>query len=243
MDNSIREALIFVLSPTRFTIEIILSCWSRRDQASIVKIWNKSFLLISTTTCLIICAWTPVFSPWQTYFLILYAWILPLGRVNELVFAFWKDSLDRLNHLPTRMPLKRVERIQLLMRSYVETALNFGLLYYVCSVSVRGSVSDLYTILDAIYFSVITLATVGYGDIKPALSMSRFLTIYESLAGIVFVVLAVATYIGHSDSKTLSPLPLVTPRDRWLLASISIEVIYVTLGLWFAYCSLEQMHF
>ena len=43
------------------------------------------------------------------------------------------------------------------------------------------------TFSDAVYFSIITLTTVGYGDITPVTGYGRFLTILIVISGIVFI--------------------------------------------------------
>ena len=47
---------------------------------------------------------------------------------------------------------------------------------------------------DAIYFSGITLTTVGYGDVAPRLTALRFLALFESASGLVVISLAI-TYM------------------------------------------------
>lgn len=41
-----------------------------------------------------------------------------------------------------------------------------------------------WSILDSLYFSVITLTTVGYGDISPATSSGKLFTIFYIIAGV-----------------------------------------------------------
>lgn len=55
---------------------------------------------------------------------------------------------------------------------------------------VRESLVDLY------YFSFVTLATVGYGDVTPALSAARSLALAEMLCGVMFTAVLVARLIG-----------------------------------------------
>ncbi|MDR3618629.1 MAG: potassium channel family protein [Paludisphaera borealis] len=50
---------------------------------------------------------------------------------------------------------------------------------------------------EAIYFSFITLTTVGYGDIVPARSLSRVLSILEALMGQIFLTTFLAFLVGN----------------------------------------------
>ena len=49
---------------------------------------------------------------------------------------------------------------------------------------------------ELIYFSFTTLATVGFGDITPALIQSRFLTILEMVTGVMYVAILIARLTG-----------------------------------------------
>lgn len=48
-----------------------------------------------------------------------------------------------------------------------------------------------------LYFSVITLATVGFGDITPASGAARAVTMLEALAGQLYLVAVVGTVVGN----------------------------------------------
>ncbi len=50
---------------------------------------------------------------------------------------------------------------------------------------------------DYLYFSYITLATVGYGDYVPALSAGRALAVLEALVGQLYLVTVVALVVGN----------------------------------------------
>lgn len=56
-----------------------------------------------------------------------------------------------------------------------------------------------------LYFSFITMTTVGYGDFTPAGAVPRMLVIFEALLGQVFLVTAIARlvslYSGTSSNK------------------------------------------
>lgn len=49
---------------------------------------------------------------------------------------------------------------------------------------------------DLLYFSVITLATVGFGDITPASEAARAITVVEALTGQLYLVSVVAGVVG-----------------------------------------------
>lgn len=50
--------------------------------------------------------------------------------------------------------------------------------------------------MEAFYFSGVTLATLGYGDITPVHWVSRLLAVCEVFVGILIIAVAVASYIG-----------------------------------------------
>lgn len=58
-----------------------------------------------------------------------------------------------------------------------------------------------WTPFEALYFSVITLTTVGYGDLAPSTGISRAFTIGYVLLGIG-VIVAVATHIATQASAS-----------------------------------------
>ena len=87
----------------------------------------------------------------------------------------------------------------LLFVSYVELSVVFGDMYllisseFYCSNTNYCGVDTLY---GSWYYSVITLTTVGYGDIVPISNRARILAACEALAGVALVGLAVARLIG-----------------------------------------------
>lgn len=57
--------------------------------------------------------------------------------------------------------------------------------------------------IDALYFSVITLTTVGYGDFSPATDAGKLFTIFYILIGIGIILSFIDTVHNHyKDLKT-----------------------------------------
>ena len=66
------------------------------------------------------------------------------------------------------------------------------------------------TLSQRVYFSYVTLATLGYGDLTPATSMGRLLAVLETITGSLYLVTAVSlvvTRLGHERQ----PLPKRQP--------------------------------
>jgi len=55
---------------------------------------------------------------------------------------------------------------------------------------------------DVLYFSFITLTTLGYGDITPVTSFARNLTILESTLGQIFITVLIARLVGLHISRS-----------------------------------------
>ena len=49
---------------------------------------------------------------------------------------------------------------------------------------------------DVVYFSFVTLTTLGYGDISPVLPLARFLAYTEAVTGQFYIAILVASLIG-----------------------------------------------
>jgi hypothetical protein len=51
------------------------------------------------------------------------------------------------------------------------------------------------------YFSLVRLATVGYGDILPATSTARMLAMIQSVCGQFYIAVVVAVFVGMCSSQ------------------------------------------
>ncbi|MEU3663678.1 potassium channel family protein [Streptomyces sp. NPDC032940] len=71
----------------------------------------------------------------------------------------------------------------------------FAAAYYILAKQ-PGEFAGLHTRLDSLYFTVVTLATVGYGDITPQGQTARFVAILQILYSFVFLT-AAGTALGQ----------------------------------------------
>jgi voltage-gated potassium channel len=74
-----------------------------------------------------------------------------------------------------------------------------------------GQMSGLHTRLDALYFTTVTLATVGYGDIVPVGQTARVVVIVQILYTFVFLT-AAATALTRYLRARVTELPRRHPR-------------------------------
>ena len=77
----------------------------------------------------------------------------------------------------------------------------FALGYYVLEVMSPGQVAGLDTRTDALYFTLSTLATVGFGDVHAAGQVARALVIVQIVFDVIFVAAIAATVSGRFRSR------------------------------------------
>jgi hypothetical protein len=91
-------------------------------------------------------------------------------------------------------------RLQGAIAVYLLFGLAWAHAYHIVSILHPGSfnVSDgaLETVADWIYFSYVTLTTVGYGDITPMLPIARNLAVVEALTGQIYLAVLVARLVA-----------------------------------------------
>jgi voltage-gated potassium channel len=68
------------------------------------------------------------------------------------------------------------------------------------SIRIGSDPSDRQT--ELLYFSLITLSTVGYGDIVPLSGMARILTALEGVTGVLYIATTVAFLVGRFRNES-----------------------------------------
>jgi hypothetical protein len=123
-----------------------------------------------------------------------FVWLLASGLAMAALArqAFRRGSIDG-------------ERIFAALDAYLLAGLVFGVCYLMLEQSWPASfgapaANDL-DLAGAVYFSFVTIATLGYGDIVPVSQSARGLAILEAVAGQLYIAVLVARLVGlHSVS-------------------------------------------
>jgi voltage-gated potassium channel len=116
--------------------------------------------------------------------------------VRTLLFLAGLAVLVRLGVRQTRRATQRdavaAERISALVTVTNLIAVSFSGVYY----AIRDQFHGLQTPLDALYFSVTTMTTVGYGDITAVSQTARAVTIVQMIFDLVIVTTAISVVAG-----------------------------------------------
>jgi uncharacterized membrane protein YphA (DoxX/SURF4 family) len=85
------------------------------------------------------------------------------------------------------------------------------------SVAEQAGFARFGSIADFIYYSAITIATVGYGDIYPVHVLARLFVVTEVLYGALLVIFLISSFTAIS-------IPLTSERQKELLGEIEKEI-------------------
>ena len=131
-------------------------------------------------------------------FLVLYLF----SRGNEIFIAFINDALDKVEKKDSTSNLTYKDRLILAFRSYIELIIDFGIIYYILPLDWWKEKLAPSNIIESIYFSGVTITTLGYGDISPKYWLPQLLTVYQVLCGFVLIVVCFAVYLTNNETQT-----------------------------------------
>jgi voltage-gated potassium channel len=208
-----------ILSPTYVVADIRKKAADKEGgaekRAERIIAYNHRYLFFSI---LLFCAFG-VTDKWQMYpysdykklyyfILCLYIWMMPLSRCNEIFYAFISDALDKFCiSNKSKSALNYQQRLRLAFLSYLELIINFATIYYILPSCFWKKDAAFGNIIDALYFSGVTITTVGYGDYTPIHWFPKLLTVYEVFCGVILLVVCFTVYtsLGLSDREKRGP--------------------------------------
>jgi len=100
----------------------------------------------------------------------------------------------------SRFPANPIRSVLFSFVAYVQVVLCFAFWYLVLG-QVDGQFNEPVTPVAAVFYSFGTIATVGYGDLKPLTAGAKFLVAFELVAGLFFVAIIIAQVAGWSTAS------------------------------------------
>jgi len=131
---------------------------------------------------------------------LLWVLIAALAAAAAVRFALRAPSVDR-------------EHVSAALSAYLLAGLVFAVLYLAVDNVWPGSLFDTapgstgLSLDSAIYFSYVTLATLGYGDVVPRTPVARGLAVVEALAAQLYLTVTVARLVGLHARDTAGRPP------------------------------------
>lgn len=199
--EKLRYLGFWILSPSRMLFDI----WKKRtgDRTEFHRKWSRRFLVGELLAAGFIIVATLAFPDLRNCYafsilLLAVAW----SRINELAFAFYNDAFSKLGRKESASGLLPAERALMALRSYIGLIIYFSIAYYFIWIQTPFK-PEFGSYFDSLYFSAVTIATLGYGDFVATHWLTKALSIYQVLLGLLLIVVAIGTYIGHaSDEKS-----------------------------------------
>lgn len=204
------DIVALVLSQTRLLIVVLKLFAAHERHKNLIIGWNLALLCCSVAVCALADSLVrgakegDVFGPSAVHVSVssicIFLAYFATARIFEILYAFYKDAMDKVEKKPKRSCLTKKNRLQLLFLSYVELVLNYAIIYYFALRLGWASFSVVFEdISHAIYFSGVTIATVGYGDQYPTSTLARYIVMGEVVSGILLFVVSLAVYLGGDD--------------------------------------------
>jgi len=115
--------------------------------------------------------------------------------------AFYTYILANLLQYVLRRDVMTADKLYGAVAAYILVAVLWAYLhgvtqYFYPGAYAFGGTPKALDMTELIYFSFTTLATVGFGDITPALVHSRYLTVLEMVTGVMYVAILIARLTG-----------------------------------------------
>ncbi|MBI2803477.1 MAG: hypothetical protein HYX68_00655 [Planctomycetes bacterium] len=203
----------YVKCPSRKEKQVDVCEWRlRQTYENAIDIYHLAwlFLLIFVYAIVVFgCSLQCCLRPWGTVSVLV--GVLPLYRLGEIMAV-----ILQLHISASYEPSKRTRAVIHAVMHFLEVALAFAVFYCVgdhfCSSSTNPMFADgcstripLYSDFDFItplYFSVVSLATLGYGDYAPKNGLGKILVMAQLFVQFVFILIVLPTIVSSQERKS-----------------------------------------
>lgn len=189
LEKSFMTLLVFIRSFSLVHIQGFFKSIKIRSQISefYVIIWFFLFFVL---------LWYPLPLTFILYIIVLY------GLIDLLNYRLCIVFVDRYQQDWGLRSLNR--SLLLLMLNFFEIILGFAILYLATeSIGYSNSNEAISTPIEALYFSTVTITTLGFGDIQPILKIGQKLAMLEVLSGFILVILVIGVFISGINIKEI----------------------------------------
>jgi voltage-gated potassium channel len=156
------------------------------------------------------------------------------SRVNEVFLSFLNDAFDKLEKKENDCDdtLKYHERIKLALKSYIELVLDYGIIFFVLTKDCfnqllsceRAFNENVDNIFEAIYFSGVTMTTLGYGDLSPESVITKFFSLYAVANGMLLIIVCFTVYVSLSFYSSCTDYKIDKKK------SVKREIIFLIIN-------------
>ena len=175
----------------------------RKAVGALIRKFHRGYLIVASLLALV-CSMlsvggygTEYRNPYFAFFAAL-VWIYSISRANEIFYAFLGDAIAKVKIKNDRSDLGCGDRIRLALWSYLELVVNFASVYYVMPADWFNK--SLETYWQALYFSGVTITTLGFGDFAPKCWVPQLLSVYEVFCGFSLLIVSFTVYVSRGTS-------------------------------------------
>lgn len=139
----------------------------------------------------------------------LVAWFSAQGAIISLANIY--DAVpEALGFAKPVAPQSRRAVLAYMFASYLGTIVVFAAAYYQIGTGDTAAFKEpISEVIDAVYFSVVTAATVGYGDIRPVDTWARILVIAQIFLSLIYTIFffsVAASFMREPPARRDPPL-------------------------------------
>jgi hypothetical protein len=121
----------------------------------------------------------------------------PINRVSMiLLIVYFAYTIVQVGSYVLRGDEVNRDKIYGALSIYLLMGLSWAAAYTYIQVSTPGSFAVAHGSMDSVYFSFVTLTTLGYGDIVPVTSAARMIAALEAVAGVTYMAVAISRLVS-----------------------------------------------